>query len=82
MQQQESIYNIIPKEKIIPGKDPLYKSQYPYWIAPTASTFILKNTSYPNVANMNGDVYLEELILLLKNLPQWVDQKEDTNQTP
>ena len=58
MQQQESIYNIIPKEKIIPGKDPLYKSQYPYWIAPTASTFILKNTSYPNVANMNGDFCL------------------------
>ena len=56
MYQQESIYNLIPKEKILPGKTTRYHSKFPYWLAPTASTFILNNTSYPNVANMNGDV--------------------------
>ena len=56
MYQQESIYNLIPKEKILPGKTSLYHSKYPHWLAPTASTFILNNTSYPNIANMNGDV--------------------------
>ena len=56
MYQQESIYNLIPKEKILPGKTSLYHSKYPHWLAPTASTFILNNTSYPNIANINGDV--------------------------
>ncbi len=56
MYQQESIYNIVPKEKILPGTTTRYHSKYPHWLAPTASTFILNNTSYPNVANMNGDV--------------------------
>ena len=56
MYQQESIYNLIPKDKILPGKGTRYHSKYPPWIAPTASTFILNNTSYPNVANMNGDI--------------------------
>lgn len=58
MLQQESIYNVLPKEKIIPGKDALYHSHYPPWIAPTASTFNLLNTSYPNVSNCNGDFSL------------------------
>lgn len=56
MFQQESIYNLIPKEKIEPAKEPRHKSQYPHWIAPTASTFGLKTSSYPNVANMNGEI--------------------------
>ena len=56
MYQQESIYNLVPKEKILPGITTRYHSKYPHWIAPTASTFILNNTSYPNVANMNGDL--------------------------
>jgi hypothetical protein len=56
MYQQESIYNLVPKEKILPGMTTRYHSKYPHWVAPTASTFILNNTSYPNVANMNGDV--------------------------
>ena len=55
MYQEESIYNLIPKEKILPQKDPTYHSYFPHWLAPTASTFILSNTSSPNVANMNGD---------------------------
>ena len=56
MYQQESIYNLVPKEKILPGMTTRYHSKYPHWLAPTASTFILNNTSYPNVANLNGDV--------------------------
>lgn len=58
MMQQESIYKIVPKEKIIPGKDALYKSTHPYWVAPTASTFKLINSSYPNVSNLGGEVRL------------------------
>lgn len=58
MMQQESIYNIVPKAKIVPGKDALYKSTYPYWIAPTASTFKLINSSYPNVSNFDGNYKL------------------------
>ena len=40
MFQQESIYNLVPKAKIIPGKDASYHSKYPPTIAATASTFI------------------------------------------
>ena len=54
MFQEESIYNILPPKQILPAKEKLYKSMYPHWIAPTGSTFILKNTSYPGVANMGG----------------------------
>ena len=56
MFQEESIYNLIPPKQILPPKEKLYKSMYPHWIAPTGSTFILKNTSYPGVANMGGSV--------------------------
>jgi hypothetical protein len=58
MYQEESIYNLVPQEKIAPVKEPRYKSQFPHWIAPTASTFGLKNSSFPNVANLNGEVNL------------------------
>ena len=58
MMQQESIYKIVPKAKIIPGKDALYKSTHPYYVAPTASTFKLINSSYPNVSNMGGETRL------------------------
>lgn len=56
MYQEESIYNLLPKKVILPEKERMYRSMYPHWIAPTASTFILKNTSYPNVANMGGEI--------------------------
>jgi hypothetical protein len=58
MYQEESIYNLIPKEKIQPIKEPLYRSKFPPSLAPTATTFCLKNSSYPNVANMNGEINL------------------------
>ena len=58
MLQSESIYNLLPVSKIIPPPAPLYRSMHPHWTAPTATTFILKNTSYPGVANMGGFSYL------------------------
>ena len=58
MFQQESIYNLVPKAKIIPGKDATYHSKYPPNIAPTASTFILGNSSYPGIANCSGEFKL------------------------
>ena len=54
MLQQESIYNLVPKAKIIPEKGASYHSRYPPTIAPTASTFILGNSSFPGIANCNG----------------------------
>jgi len=58
MFQQESIYNLVPKAKIIPGKGASYQSKYPPTIAPTASTFILGNSSYPGIANCSGEFKL------------------------
>lgn len=47
--QQESIYNLIPKEYTAPTKDPTYKSKYPANLPPTGSTFCHKTTSKPGV---------------------------------
>ena len=55
MYQEESIYNLVEQEKIKPTKEPQYISKYPSNLHPTASTFGLKTTSYPNVCNLNGD---------------------------
>ena len=55
MYQEESIYNLLPKEKIEMEKQPLYRSLYPPQIAPSSSTFGLKTSSYPGVANINGE---------------------------
>jgi len=57
MYQEESIYNLLPKELIEPKRPAIYRSLYPYDIAPTASTFCLKNSSFPNVANLNGEFF-------------------------
>jgi hypothetical protein len=56
MYQEESIYNLVPKEKIETEKEPMYRSKFPPWLAPTASTFCLKTSSFPNVANINGEI--------------------------
>ena len=47
--EEESIYNIIPKEYVPPPKEPRYKSGYPSNLAPTGSTLINHTTSRPNV---------------------------------
>ena len=56
MYQQESIYNLVPKGKIIPGKGASYHSRYPANTFPTASTFIPNNSSFPGTVNCNGDI--------------------------
>jgi hypothetical protein len=58
MLQQESIYNLVPKLEVRHGRGESYHSRYPPDIAPTASTFILKNSSFPGVANMSGEYKL------------------------
>ena len=55
MEYDESIYNLIPKEKYVPPKEKKHKSRHPADMPPSASTFCLKTTSRPGVANMNGD---------------------------
>lgn len=58
MYYEESIYNLVPAEKIQEEKKVRYRSMYPPNIAPTASTFGLKTSSFPNVSNFNGDINL------------------------
>jgi hypothetical protein len=55
MEFEESIYNLIPREKYEPPKQPKYKSTHPSEVPPTGSTFGLKTTSKPGVGNLNGD---------------------------
>ncbi|KAL4446649.1 hypothetical protein ABPG74_005587 [Tetrahymena malaccensis] len=59
-QEEESIYNIIPKEVYIPPKQEKYKSRYPPNIIPTGSTLALRNSQKPNVRNCGG--HFEEII--------------------
>ena len=54
MHQQESIYELIPKPKILPAKEPLYHSLFPPSLPPTGSTFNLLGSSFPNVSNLGG----------------------------
>lgn len=49
IQNNESIYNILPAEKIEYPKGPIYKSRYPGILPPTGSTFGTKNTTVPGV---------------------------------
>lgn len=55
MEYEESIYNLIPKEKYEPPKDKMHKSKHPHNVPPTGSTFCLKTTSKPGIGNLNGD---------------------------
>ena len=58
MFQHETIYNLVPREKIIPPKEPLYKSKFPHDLKPTGSTLGLLTSSFPGICNLNGDTYL------------------------
>ncbi len=55
MEFEESIFNLIPKEAYVPPKPAKYVSTHNPKCAPTASTFALRTTSKPGVANMDGD---------------------------
>lgn len=56
--EEESIYNLIPKEYVPPPKEKRYRSQYPSDLPPTGSTLINHTTSRPGVANLAGDFEL------------------------
>jgi hypothetical protein len=56
MEYDESIYNLIPKERYEAPKDKRYKSGHNPKCAPTASTFGLGTTSKPVCSNMIGDM--------------------------
>jgi len=58
MEFEESIFNLIPKEAYVPPKQPRHKSKHDSKTMPTASTFGLKTTSKPGVANLDGNVQL------------------------
>ena len=47
--EEETIYNLIPKEYVPPEKEPKYKSKYPPNLPPTGSTFAANTTSIPRV---------------------------------
>jgi hypothetical protein len=55
MEFEESIYNLIPKEQFVPAKPKRHKSVHPANLPPTGSTFCIKTTSKPGVANLNGE---------------------------
>ena len=64
--QQESIYNLIPKEYVPPPKETMYRSRFPGNLPPTHSTFNNFTTSRPKVSssiktqvnNISGDFEL------------------------
>ena len=47
--EEESIYNLIPKEYVPPPRDARYKSNFPSNLPPTGSTLINHTTSRPGV---------------------------------
>lgn len=56
MENEESIYNLIPPEEYKAPKGKLYKSKHNPKVVPTGSTFCLGTTSRPGVSNLSGDV--------------------------
>ena len=48
--EEETIYNLIPKEYVPPEKEAQYKSKYPPNLPPTGSTFAAQTTSIPRVS--------------------------------
>jgi len=55
-EEEENIYNIIPKTPIKVPKPPRYRSKYPCTIPPTYSTLCLHTTSKPGISNAGGDL--------------------------
>jgi hypothetical protein len=54
MEFEESIFNLIPKEAYVPPKQARHKSKHDPKCQPSASTFALRTTSKPGVANLAG----------------------------
>ena len=55
---EESIYKIIPQIIIQSPKKQSYQSKFPPTIHPTASTFGLHSSSFPDICNLKGDFSL------------------------
>ena len=54
MEFDESIYNLIPKERYQPPKEKRHKSKHHPDIPPTSTTFALRTTTKPGVGNVSG----------------------------
>ena len=80
MYQQESIFNLIPKEIIQPPKEGLYQSKFPPNIPPTGSTFGLHTSSFPQIANLNGEFNLPRGAHPLKQMYATFGKPNGTNQ--
>ena len=59
--QEESIYNLIPKEYTPPPKQNIYKSKFPGTLPPSCSTFNNHTTSRPKLNNLGGEKQLSPL---------------------
>ena len=79
MLKQESIYDIIPKEIIQPPKEPLYQSKFPSNIPPSSSTLGLHTSSFPSIANVNGDFSLPRGAHPLKQMYATFGKPNGTN---
>ncbi|KAF0975882.1 hypothetical protein FDP41_005209 [Naegleria fowleri] len=55
--EEESVYNLIEKPVEVREKKEMYRSAYPGTTPPSYSTFALKNTSKPGVANAGGSYF-------------------------
>ena len=77
--QEESIYNLVPKEYVPPPKEAKYKSKFPANLPPTGSTFCHKTTSKPGVYHFlfrflifqESWLKILELILTMEKLRLW-----------
>jgi len=79
MYQQESIYNLIPKEIIQPPKQELYQSKFPPNVPPTGSTFGLHTTSFPQISNLNGEFALPRGAHPMKQMYATFGKPDGTN---
>jgi hypothetical protein len=57
MIEEESIYNLIVPEKVVPKKPRMYRSQFPGEIDPTGSTFNNRTTEIPGVISLRHKFY-------------------------
>ena len=55
VEYDESIYNLVPKERYEPPKQKKHKSVHPPDMPPSYSTFGLGTTSRPVYANVSGE---------------------------
>ncbi len=79
MYQQESIYDLLPREIVQSPKRDIYQSKYPPDLHPTGSTFGLQSTSFPNVCNLSGDFTLPRGAHQIKHMYANFGKPDGTN---